>query len=93
MSQNIVQSLTLESFPPRRPDPLRPASRHKLVVLRVELFRVDLPVRRVLTQGYIEAVRYPRGGDGIRVCILIVRVIVVGLSDVLAVVHLHEISL
>ena len=97
MSQNIIQSLTLKCFSACRPDPLSPARRHKLVVFGIKFFSVNLSVSGVLAQWYIEAIS-SRGGHGmcnirVRVLVMCVILMVVGLPNVLAVIHLNKISL
>jgi hypothetical protein len=97
LSQNIIQSLTLKCFSACRPDPLSPARRHKLVVFGIKFFSVNLSVSGVLAQRYIEAIR-SRGGHGmcnirVRVLVMCVILMVVGLPNVLAVVHLNEVTL
>ena len=94
MSQNIIQSLTLKCFSACRPDPLSPARRHKLIVFGIKFFSVNLSVSGVLAQRYVEAV----GSRCVyRMCNIRVRVLVilmnVRLPDVLAVIHLNEITL
>lgn len=97
MSQNIIQSLTLKCFSACRPDPLSPARRHKLIVFGIKFFSVNLSVSGVLAQRYVEAIR-SRCGHGmcnirVRVLVMCVILMVVGLPNVLAVVHLNEITL
>lgn len=94
MSQNIIQSLTLKCFSACRPDPLSPARRHKLIVFGIKFFSVNLSVSGVLAQRYVEAIRSRcvyRMHD-IRVRVLVI-LMVVRLPDVLAVIHLNEVTL
>lgn len=96
MGHNIVQSFTLEGFSACGSDSLCPASRHKLVVLGIQLLGVYLSIGWMLTQGDIKPIRSwirDRLND-IGVSILVMWVIMmVCITDVLVVIHLHKVSL